>query len=226
MNAAGSTRWIRVWAVVLLNCLLCLPVYAQKKRHAIHWGASVPVAAKFQLLPADATHYDFWGNVSFSLLTHIEGAHEDALSLWNHAGYTLDFTAYEMPGGGLLLMDRASLFIHPQIVLPTRLRKWKVTAGIGLEWNAYFMVHTGIEGTQELIATAIAAKRRRLFPYVSAGLLYTPGNGFYFHIFARQMMTGYYAQPVDIRLFTTSTTPEMTLNDKPTFLGFSFSYLF
>lgn len=191
----------------------------------VHWGVASPVAAKMQLLPSGSNKYSGWGNVAFCLVTVVEGTDEQALAILNKLGYALDFTTYNLKAGNSLLIERGNLYCNPEIMFPTRMKRLKVTAGIGVEWNGYMLLQSDIAWDNS-VGTEIEDKRRKLFPFLSAGLYYDLKNSFHVQLFVRQMMAGYFTEKASLFFNKTSLEPDMVLNDKPTFVGFAFSYFF
>jgi hypothetical protein len=209
-----------------------LMLYANKKGTAqetkIHWGLSVPIGLKFQLLPPGSSKYNFWGNTAICLTTIIEGEEKNALSILNKVGFSLDFTRYATAGLGALIVDRGNLFLNPEILFPTRSERLKISAGIGVEWNGYFLAQTednGAEYQSNLIAE-MDEKRRSMLPFFSAGLFYNLKNNFCLQLFVRQMMLGYFTEETKIFFNSQATEPTLILNDKPTVAGISISYYF
>lgn len=191
---------------------------------------SAPVAFKFQLLPTNGTKYEAWGNPALCLVTVIEGTDENALSLLIKTGFSLDFTTYKVKEYTSLIMERAYFVCNPEIMFPTRIKRLKINAGIGVgwNWNQYLLAQfdNGSLGTDNNFIEEVSAKGRKIFPFISAGLFYNLKNNFYLEVFAKQMLLGYFSDEANILFSNTSTKPDMVLNDKPTFAGISISYFF
>jgi hypothetical protein len=220
----------RPFIFLLLCCVSFLS--ANKKGIAqeskIHWGLTVPVGAKFQLLPVGSSKYNLWGNTAICLATVIEGEEENALSILNKVGFSLDFTRYATADLGALIIDRGNFFFNPEILFPTRSDRLKISAGIGIEWNGYFLVQTednGVEYGSNLMVE-MDEKRRNIVPFFSAGLFYNLKNNFYLQLFVRQMMLGYFTEEAKIYFNNQATEPTLILHDKPTIAGIGISYFF
>lgn len=194
----------------------------------IHWGLCAPIGLKIQLLPAGSSKYNAWGNSALCLTTIIDGEEEQALSILNKVGFSLDFTRYAATDRGALIVDRGNFFFNPEILFPMRSDRLKLSAGIGVEWNGYFLAQTegsGVENENNLKAE-IMEKRRKILPFFSAGLFYNLKNNFYLQLFVRQMMLGYFTEKTKIYFNSQATEPMLILNDKPTVAGISVSYFF
>jgi hypothetical protein len=194
----------------------------------IHWGLCAPIGMKIQLLPAGSSKYNAWGNTALCLTTIIEGEEEHALSILNKAGFSLDFTRYATTDRGALIVDRGNFFFNPEILFPTKLERLKISAGIGIEWNGYFLAQTegnGVENENNMVAE-IMEKRRKILPFFSAGLFYNLKNNFYLQLFVRQIMLGYFTEKAKIYFNSLDTEPMLILNDKPTVAGIGISYFF
>jgi hypothetical protein len=207
-------------------------LFASKKGAAqdakVHWGLSVPIGLKFQLLPAGGNAYSSWGNAALCLTTVIEGEEESALSILNKVGFSLDFTRYTTPDLGALIIDRGNFFFNPEILFPTRSERLKISVGIGIEWNGYFLAQTEDNGVEyeSNLAIEMDEKRRKILPFFSAGLFYNLKNNFYVQLFVRQIMLGYFTNNAKIFFNSQATEPTLILNDKPTVAGIGITYFF
>lgn len=217
--------------IFLLFCSVLL-LSVNKKSIAqeakIHWGLSIPVGLKFQFLPAGSSKYNLWGNTAICLTTIVEGEEENTLSILNKIGFSLDFTRYATAGLGALIIDRGNLFFNPEILFPTRSDRLKISAGIGIEWNGYFLVQTEDDGVeyQSNLMVEMNEKRRKILPFFSAGLFYNLKNNFYLQLFVRQMMLGYFTEGAKIYFNSQATEPTLILHDQPTVAGIGISYFF
>lgn len=194
----------------------------------VHWGLSAPIGLKFQLLPAGGNAYSSWGNAALCLTTVIDGEEENTLSILNKVGFSLDFTRYATPYLGGLIIDRGNFFFNPEILFPTRSKRLKISAGIGVEWTGYFLAQTegnGVEYESNLV-TEMDEKRRKILPFFSAGLFYNLKNNFYLQLFVRQIMLGYFTESAKIFFNSQATEPTLILNDKPTVAGIGIAYFF
>jgi hypothetical protein len=194
----------------------------------IHWGLSAPIGLKFQLLPAGSSKYSLWGNAAICLTTVIEGEEENALSILNKVGFSLDLTRYATADLGALIIDRGNFFFNPEILFPTRSDRLKISAGIGIEWNGYFLVQTEDDGVeyQSNLMVEMNEKRRKILPFFSAGLFYNLKNNFYLQLFVRQIMLSYFTEEAKIYFNSQATEPTLILHDKPTVAGIGISYFF
>jgi hypothetical protein len=220
----------RPFIFLLFCCVLllsaCKKSIAQESK--IHWGLSVPIGLKFQLLHAGSSKYNLWGNTALCLTTIIEGEEGNALSILNKVGFSLDFTRYATADLGALIIDRGNFFFNPEILFPMRSDRLKISAGIGVEWNGYFLVQTEDSGVeyQSNLMTEMDEKRRKVLPFLSAGLFYNLKNNFYLQLFVRQMMLGNFTEEAEIHFNSQAIEPTLILNDKPTVAGIGISYFF
>lgn len=198
-------------------------IHAQDKK--INWGISAPLALKFQLLPSGGSRYGVWGHFALCIVNTIEGSDRQALSFMSKSGFSIDFTHYPTPAEGTLLMERASFLLNPEIVFPTGRDRLKITAGFGVEWNGYFLAQTA-SGSRSNLEDELNKNRRKIFPFVTAGVLYNLKYDFCLQVFARQMMAGYFTREALIFFQQQGGEPALILNDKPTFAGFGILYFF
>lgn len=203
-------------------------LHAQEPQHKIHWGIAAPVAAKLKLLPGQGTSYSGWGNAGVCVIGEIEGTEEQALSLLIKMGITLDVTQYQVPAYGWFVMNRANLFFNPEILFPTRYKRLKVTAGIGVEGSFYFMGQLdNSAGAGDALANEIMQQSiRRISPFVSAGIQYDLKRGICLQLFLRQVLMDHFEKDTEVYFSATSKVPDLILSGKPTYLGLSFAYFF
>lgn len=207
--------------------LLFAATHARAQAPKIHTGIEALVSGKIPIISAGGTAYGLWGNVRLSMVNIIEGTEEDALALRTRIGVSYDVTRYNIQGLGSFAIDRASLVFNPEVMLPTGSERLKWMAGIGVEWNNYFLAqlqNSSAPVDQELIGQA----RRKLFPFVSAGIEYQlhMSHDFRLQLFVRQMLLDAFRGNTALYIRGNNDKPDLKLNYQPSYMGFGLTYFF
>lgn len=210
-----------------LGMLILSAPHVRAQAPKVHTGIEALVSGKIPIIAAGGTSYGLWGNARISMVNIIEGTEENALALRNRIGFSLDIARYHIQGLGSFAVDRASLVINPEIMLPTGLERLKWMAGIGVEWNNYFLAqlqNSSAPVDQELIGQA----RRKLLPFLSAGIEYQlhMSHDFRLQLFIRQMLLDAFRENTALYLRGNKDKPDLKLNHQPSYLGFGFTYFF
>lgn len=197
-----------------------LPVRSVAQAPEIHCGITalpslkIPVSGKGSL----------WGNVAICLTTIVEAPEENTLSFSLKTGFAYDATRYKTPEGGFLV-DRANVFLNPEILFPTASPKLKIAGGFGVEFNGYFLAQTSGGNITPEDGRKVKDARRKALPFLSAGLQYDLKHSFFLHLFLKQMLMDAFRGDVDVSFEGASGKP-LKLNQAPLYSGIGFVYFF
>ncbi len=184
------------------------------------------VSGKIPIISAKGTSFGLWGSTGFSLITIVDGTEENALALRNRLGFQVDFTRYNVPGFGSFAVDRASIIVNPEVMVSTAKERLKWMAGIGAEFNGYFLAQLQEGSSSPVDNEFIDQSRRRILPFISGGIQYDLRYDFRLHIFLRQMLLDAFRDNTALYLRGNADKPDLKLNQQPTYFGFGLSYFF
>ncbi|RYZ17148.1 MAG: hypothetical protein EOP49_50940, partial [Sphingobacteriales bacterium] len=119
---------IPLFTIALL--FISLPLYAGDR---LHWGAAGQASAKVALLDRAKDSYSPLGRTGLSAALIWEGIDEQSLMFTARLGIIGDQSRYRIYEGGTFGISRYNAAVHPEVWIPTRFPKLRISAGFALD---------------------------------------------------------------------------------------------
>ena len=219
--------------LILLVLALCCGSFSalaqdRKAHFALIGGASI----KYPFLGDGSRNYNLFGVAGSGVACLIVGSTEGSLSFLPKLSLVRENTAYHNVSSVKYVIETVNVLFNPEILIPTRNERWKIAAGIGVDWMvdmtvAEYWTDRNAAGTNiEAVYDTIYAARKPLVPFVSGGVLFQALPKFHLQLsLAQDLVDAYHSETVVT--FNNGNAPlTVNLSHMPTRLGLGIMYVF
>ena len=186
---------------------------------------------KYPFLGKGSRNYHLFGAAGFGIGMEVAGSMEEALSFLPKLSLVRENTGYHHVSSSKYFIETINLVFNPEIMIPTRSERWKIAAGIGIDWMAdmtltEYNTQTYTSGNLDAVYDTIVAARRPLIPFVSAGIRYRLHKGFHMQVFLRQDLRDAFPDDTIVTFGRGNNPLTVNLSHQPTRLGLDLMYIF
>ena len=219
---------------LIFTGLQCITGYTQAQEQKLYWGASLPLAARFNVINGENTLRRTLGAWGIDGWLKVKGQNEQAMSLLLSAGILRDARPFRLDVSSVLWAKLYFMQINPTVLIPTHSPRTQWTMGIGCLFNighttsfrttsnAPLYYSTNIDSA----ANMLLSNSRSVLPYISAGIMHRISQHIALHATIAPTLLNYYAPGTEVFYETPYAQHNFVMAYQPIYFGIKILYQF